>query len=207
MVIIGAATLGVLTFGFAEEVSEPAPAADVDVSVDAEQLRFLHGGGASLSPEKLRVVVKSRSGKTTRQAFTQASSETFAAGSELSLTSPYATTDMTVTLVHEPSGSVLLRDSVTVSATKSELAGPIGRLGFTNEPAIDQDGDGDFEDIDGDGDTDIFDTYSLYFAYLNIEQNGAYDDGSGAATLYDFNDDGTFDGRDILSHYYFEAFP
>jgi FlaG/FlaF family flagellin (archaellin) len=206
VVIIGAASLGVLTFGFTEETTEPGPAADVNVAVESGQLTFVHGGGTAIPPEELRVQVQARSGATTRQSFEGAGSNPFAAGGELSLKSPYASTEMAVTLVHQPSGTVLLEDIVTVQATKAELAGPIGKLGFSNQPATDQDGDGDFEDVDGDGDTDVFDFYYLYFAYLDIERNGAYNAGSDAADLYDFNNDGAFDRQDVIIHLYTEVF-
>lgn len=206
VVIVGAATLGIMTFGFAEETTEPGPAADVDVSVEDGRLVFVHGGGTAIPPGELRVKAQAKSGATTRQSFEIASSNTFAAGSELSLKSPYAATEMAVTLVHQPSGTVLVEDVVTVHATKAEVAGPVGRLGFTNKPATDRDGDGDFEDIDGDGDTDFVDFYHLYFAYIDIERNGAYNAGSGATALYDFNNDGTFDRQDIIAHIYTEVF-
>jgi FlaG/FlaF family flagellin (archaellin) len=205
VVIIAAATLGLFAFGFASDVSETGPAADFDVAVQEGQVAFTHEGGDSVATEELAVTFHADGGGTARKTFEDVSVKRVAAGNRLATESPFATTEMRVLLTHESSGAVLLDTVVTVEATKAAIAGPIGRLGSTNDPATDRDGDGDFEDVDGDGTVTVADTIDLYYAYLDIVSNDAYDGGSAAADLYDFDDDGDFDVNDVLTHLYFET--
>ena len=77
-------------------------------------------------------------------------------------------------MTHEPSGAVLARARVEISATAAQLAGRAGDLNGDRVAAT---------DLDGDGDVDIADWFTLL---------GGYVDGSATADLDDFDDDDLF---------------
>jgi PKD repeat protein len=141
IVVLTAGIAGYAALDLSEPTNQPSADFGIDIDSDAESLTVDHRGGETIPIEELTVQIRDESGQEKRLNISNSSqldSDRFSAGNSLVDTDTFENLEgdeATVTVVHEPSGTIVERQNLLLTDPDTD-AGNLPGSGTATDPFV-----------------------------------------------------------------------
>jgi PKD repeat protein len=142
LVVVTAGIIGYATLDLTEPTSQPSADLNVDIDPGSDSITVDHQGGETLVSEDLTVVVGDENGDQTRvdaSTLTGSADGNLSAGQSVTDTEAVGNLDgelATVSVVHEPSGTVVEQQTIQLANSDGEAGSYAGGSGTESDPYI-----------------------------------------------------------------------